>query len=96
MDKRVRKTHAAKHGYYFDWATSTLNPGEDFRCRCYAEPSFGDNVNFMANKKQFDDRVLQQELETAKGIADYNKYYANLQKEAQASFDYLSSKGKIK
>lgn len=39
-DDRVRESHAANAGKVFAWAhpPGTGNPGEDFNCRCWAEP----------------------------------------------------------
>lgn len=39
-DDRVRSSHAANNGkiFSFDDPPSTGNPGEDFGCRCWAEP----------------------------------------------------------
>ena len=41
QDERVRVSHASKEGRIFDWnnpPADTGHPGEDFQCRCYAEP----------------------------------------------------------
>jgi SPP1 gp7 family putative phage head morphogenesis protein len=48
-DGRVRDNHGAVSGKYFDWKNPPavgsrgrrVHPGEDFRCRCWAEPAFG-------------------------------------------------------
>lgn len=40
-DERVRDSHAAKDGQEYDWSSppaDTGHPGEDYNCRCYAEP----------------------------------------------------------
>lgn len=44
-DERVRHTHRVKEGVIFSWddpPTDTGHPGEDYQCRCYAEPIFED------------------------------------------------------
>jgi len=40
----VRPDHAANDGQIFSWDISppTGHPGEDYNCRCYAEPAFKD------------------------------------------------------
>ena len=41
LDERVRDTHAAKEGQTFSWndpPSDTGHPGEDYQCRCVAEP----------------------------------------------------------
>jgi SPP1 gp7 family putative phage head morphogenesis protein len=41
MDERVRDSHAEKEGDRFDWASpppDTGHPGQDFQCRCIADP----------------------------------------------------------
>jgi SPP1 gp7 family putative phage head morphogenesis protein len=46
-DTRVREDHRAQKGKFFLWGhpplleNGNLNPGEDFQCRCLAEPAFG-------------------------------------------------------
>lgn len=40
-DERVRESHAKKHGQRFRWddpPADTGHPGEDYQCRCVAEP----------------------------------------------------------
>lgn len=42
-DERVRDTHAANQGVSFAWDSpppETGHPGEDFQCRCAAQPDF--------------------------------------------------------
>jgi len=44
-DTRVRSTHAAHDGKIFKWSESPANtghPGEDYQCRCWANPDFGE------------------------------------------------------
>lgn len=44
-DERVRDTHRVKNGEEFQWddpPADTGHPGEDFNCRCYAEPVLDD------------------------------------------------------
>jgi len=41
-DERVRESHRVKNGKQFNWdnpPSDTGHPGEDFNCRCYAEPN---------------------------------------------------------
>ena len=41
LDERVRPTHISKEGKEFNWnepPSDTGHPGEDYQCRCYAEP----------------------------------------------------------
>lgn len=42
-DEKVRPSHAANDGVIFAWDTPppTGHPGEDFGCRCIAEPYYG-------------------------------------------------------
>lgn len=44
LDERVRPTHAALEGKRFAWDNppDVGNPGEDYQCRCTAEPDFTD------------------------------------------------------
>lgn len=44
-DARVRDSHADKEGRIFSWdkpPSDTGHPGEDYQCRCYAEPVLTD------------------------------------------------------
>lgn len=46
-DERVRPTHAIKEGRVFSWdkpPADTGHPGEDYQCRCHAEPILSDTV----------------------------------------------------
>lgn len=46
-DDRVRSAHAAHEGQIFSWddpPPGTGHPGEDFQCRCYAEPVLDDLI----------------------------------------------------
>lgn len=50
-DERVRDSHDAKNGQIFSWddaPADTGHPGEDFQCRCQAEPVFEDLVPGMS------------------------------------------------
>lgn len=48
-DGRVRDSHASVDGQYFEWKNPphvgidgrAVHPGEDYNCRCWAEPAFG-------------------------------------------------------
>lgn len=44
LDERVRDTHAALEGKLIDWNSPPRvgHPGEDFQCRCRAEPDLSD------------------------------------------------------
>jgi hypothetical protein len=46
-DERVRPSHATNAGKIFAWANSppTGHPGEDYGCRCTAEPYAPENIN---------------------------------------------------
>lgn len=48
-DDRVRETHAHNDGQIFDWddPPATGHPGEDYQCRCWAEPVLEDLVPGM-------------------------------------------------
>lgn len=42
-DERVRPSHAAREGVIYNYDTADLLPGEDFNCRCTADPIFDDD-----------------------------------------------------
>lgn len=42
-DERVRPSHAAREGNIYNYDTADLLPGEDFNCRCTADPVFDDD-----------------------------------------------------
>ena len=53
-DERVREEHDAVDGDYFDWdnppsETDGNHPGEDYQCRCWAEPVLPEAVDFQAS-----------------------------------------------
>lgn len=46
-DDRVRESHASKNGKIFSWdkpPADTGHPGEDYQCRCIAQPVFDEGV----------------------------------------------------
>lgn len=51
-DRRVRTTHIHNDGRTFRWdkpPAATGHPGEDYQCRCYAEPDFHAVFEELAN-----------------------------------------------
>jgi SPP1 gp7 family putative phage head morphogenesis protein len=46
-DEKVRSTHQANNGKIFRWDTRppTGHPGEDYNCRCWAEPHVPDSMS---------------------------------------------------
>jgi hypothetical protein len=57
-DDKVRSSHAENNGRIFSWdnAPPTGHPGEDFGCRCTAEPYYGDIEPTKLNNLR--DRIL--------------------------------------
>ena len=48
LDERVRASHRVKEGKEYRWdepPADTGHPGEDFQCRCYAEPVLRDLID---------------------------------------------------
>lgn len=58
-DGRVRDSHAANNGKIFAWNTTvpTGHPGEDWGCRCWAEPYYGD-LSTPQDKPEFAKQTL--------------------------------------
>jgi SPP1 gp7 family putative phage head morphogenesis protein len=53
-DERVRDTHEEVDGQYFSWdnppsETDDNHPGEDYQCRCWAEPVLPEFLEFQAS-----------------------------------------------
>ena len=53
-DERVRETHQEVDGDYYSWdeppaETDGNHPGEDYQCRCWAEPSLPEYLEFQAS-----------------------------------------------
>lgn len=53
-DERVRETHASVDGEVFQWdsppsETDDNHPGEDYQCRCWAEPVLPELMDFQAS-----------------------------------------------
>ena len=47
LDERVRASHRVKEGVVYSWdkpPADTGHPGEDYQCRCYAEPVLEDLI----------------------------------------------------
>lgn len=59
LDERVRETHRRKEGKVFSWddpPPDTGHPGEDYNCRCTAEPYLEEMLNdklFRSNEPVF-------------------------------------------
>jgi SPP1 gp7 family putative phage head morphogenesis protein len=59
-DERVRDSHAAVDGETFSWdapptETDGNHPGEDYQCRCWAEPILPDRMSFEASLVELDE-----------------------------------------
>lgn len=59
-DERVRETHEEVDGQYFNWdnppsETDDNHPGEDYQCRCWAEPVLPEYMEFQASLLESDD-----------------------------------------
>ena len=58
-DERTRPDHAAQDGKFFRWdkppilINGALDPGEDFQCRCIAEPAFEARPSSKASRSPF-------------------------------------------
>jgi SPP1 gp7 family putative phage head morphogenesis protein len=68
-DERVRETHADVDGETFSWdnppdETDGNHPGEDYQCRCWAEPVLPEEVDFQASLLD-DGEEVDAELEDA-------------------------------
>ena len=53
-DERVRDTHEEQDGKFFTWdnppsETDDNHPGEDYQCRCWAEPVLPEFMDFQAS-----------------------------------------------
>lgn len=60
-DERVRDSHVLVDGHEFDWSNPPIetdgnHPGEDFQCRCWAEPLLPDRMAFEA-------QLIEEEME---------------------------------
>ena len=59
-DERVRDTHEQVDGQVFSWAsppseTDGNHPGEDYQCRCFAEPVLPEELAFQATLLEEED-----------------------------------------
>lgn len=59
-DERVRETHQEVDGDYYSWddppaETDGNHPGEDYQCRCWAEPVLPSEVEFEASLLEEED-----------------------------------------
>jgi len=59
-DERVRETHDAVDGQTFPWSappeeTDNNHPGEDYQCRCWAEPVLPESLDVSADILPEDD-----------------------------------------
>jgi len=64
-DGRVRPSHAAKHGQYFVWGETDIDPGDEENCRCYASPVFGPQDQLSQTQIDSDLRFIRNDRELA-------------------------------
>jgi hypothetical protein len=71
-DDRVRGAHAVNEGRLFSWNNPpvTGHPGEDYNCRCWAEP-------YVSGKTEYAEQILDvvQADEEKWGTADFIKHF---------------------
>lgn len=88
-DGKVRPTHLDFEGKYFDWQKGTgvtrrNFPGEDYRCRCFAKPSFKEDApNEKDYKKEAERKRWEVAKETQASQIEFDKLYERLTKEAE-------------
>jgi len=73
-DSDVRPAHAAREGQIFSWTSPPEggHPGEDYNCRCWAEPVKGQASKINCDKE----KVRVEELE--KQVKDLSKRFNDL------------------
>lgn len=57
-DERVRDEHEQNDGETFEWSSpppETGHPGEDYQCRCWAEPILPEFIAFQASLAEMED-----------------------------------------
>ncbi|MCX7997405.1 MAG: minor capsid protein [Leptospiraceae bacterium] len=86
-DAKVRPTHIAFEGKFFDYEKGTGEPnrsfpGQDYRCRCYAKPAFPEDVDPHYSRKAEQERdKLKQQTEQAQ--VEFDDFYQRLTREAE-------------
>lgn len=69
-DGRVRASHAVNNGRIFSWDNPppTKHPGEDFGCRCTAEPYYGHVINDPPIEPVYPELILIPLLRLSRGV----------------------------
>lgn len=96
-DDKVRSSHAARDGKIFNYNVPPEggNPGEDYNCRCWAEP-YHPNKNKQSDVAKVDLSGLPQYVGNISDEELYQKMWKNIKEfEGYENFPYLDTKGKI-
>lgn len=71
-DDKVRSTHAVNNGRIFSWndPPPTGHPGEDYNCRCTAEPYYGNTsvINAPPIESVYPELILVPLLRVGRGV----------------------------
>jgi SPP1 gp7 family putative phage head morphogenesis protein len=67
LDNRLRDSHASRHGIYFEYNETDLIPGEDYNCRCDANPALDPSEGYTKSRIDKDLKEVQDERAWAKG-----------------------------
>ena len=96
-DDKVRSSHAARDGKIFNYNVPPEggNPGEDYNCRCWAEP-YHPNKNKQSDVAKVDLSGLPQYVGNISDDELLEKMWKNIKEfEGYENFPYLDTKGKI-
>ena len=61
LDNRVRDSHAARHGEFYEWKNAPEKPGRPYRCRCDADPAFDEEDGLTPSQRGKDIKIIEQE-----------------------------------
>ena len=96
-DDKVRSSHAARDGKIFNYNVPPEggNPGEDYNCRCWAEP-YHPNKNKQSDVAKVDLSGLPQYVGNISDEELYQKMWNNIKSfEGVILYPYIDSKGYI-
>lgn len=58
---KVRPDHAWRHGRYFKWGETDIDPGEDYNCRCGPAPAFGEEDQISPTERRRDIAMMNRD-----------------------------------
>ena len=86
-DEKVRDSHAVREGHIYNWNLAPVggHPGEDYNCRCYAEP-------YKPQEDEVKDEGLEELLIGIKEVTFDDIYYSRYNTDGEKIYEGIIDK----